>query len=592
MNLFRPLLIKLPVLLVFILPLLLILPTSQVASVETEDVLRIARLYSAAFDRQPRVDGLNFWVDKYEDGSPLTEIAKQFVSSPEFVEKYGPLSDKQYVEQLFLNVLGRPGRDAGIEFWTDNLSKGTSREKVLMEFADSTENVEKTSSTLAYMRLCGREWSFANGTQMTTEMVKDLAPGDKSSLPWNLIDYKNYLYFTAEDGLAALLRSDGTNEGTGLFKTFAPDQWGADPGAFAIASGKFFFRGTDYTHGTELWASIGTPEDTKMTRDIWSGVSRGLLSSPMPFKNGVLIIADDGESGPQFWTSDGTEAGTSRFEDKAISTDAKARNFWRFGDSWLFNSTDAVHGAELWSTNGMEGASKLVKDTIPGPTGGFSSGPFSFAQLNSVGVFWVWKENADELWITDGTEIGTQMFWTLPSGLTPDYKLIRYQNMVLFFAEDSNGDWSLWRTDGTDTGTKILKKGFLDLAKSYMEYDGFLYLTLMTRDRVSGNEIWRTDGTEAGTQLFVDLNPGPSSSSPSDFTCYAGQLYFVATDGVLGEELYRTDGTPYGTELVSDINLGSADSTPNQLTVSHGALFFDAYEPVSGRELYKTTMHP
>ena len=184
------------------------------------------------------------------------------------------------------------------------------------------------------------------------------------------------------------------------------------------------------------------------------------------------------------------------------------------------------------------------------------------------------------------------MFWTLPSGLTPDYKLIRYQNRVLFFAEDSNGHWSLWRTDGTDTGTKFLKKGFLDLAKSYMEYDGFLYLTLMTKDRLSGNEIWRTDGTEAGTQLFVDLNPGPSSSSPSDFTCYAGQLYFVATDGVLGEELYRTDGTPSGTELVSDINLGSAGSTPNQLTVSQGALFFDAYEPVSGRELYKTTMHP
>ena len=329
-----------------------------------------------------------------------------------------------------------------------------------------------------------------------------------------------------------------------------------------------------------------------MTRDIWPGVSRGLLSWPGAFRNGVLIIADDGESGPQFWTSDGTEAGTSRFEDEAISTEAKARNFWRFGDSWFFKSTDAEHGAELWRTNGMEGASKLVKDTVPGPTGGFSSGPFSFAKLNSFGVFWVWKENADELWITDGTETGTHMFWTLPGALTPDYKLIKYQNMALFFAEDTNGDWSLWRTDGTDMGTKLLKKGFLDLATSYMEYDGFLYLTLMTRDRVSGNEMWRTDGTEAGTQLFVDLNPGSSSSSPSNFTCYAGHLYFVASDGVLGEELYRTDGTVYGTELVSDINLGSADSTPNQLTVSRGALFFDAYEPVSGRELYKTTMHP
>ena len=68
-----------------------------------------------------------------------------------------------------------------------------------------------------------------------TELVKDVAPGVKSGNPWFLIDFKDALYFTAEDGLAAMRRSDGTEEGTVLFKEFAPDRWGGDPGAFVVA---------------------------------------------------------------------------------------------------------------------------------------------------------------------------------------------------------------------------------------------------------------------------------------------------------------------------------------------------------------------
>jgi ELWxxDGT repeat protein len=298
-------------------------------------------------------------------------------------------------------------------------------------------------------------------------------------------------------------------------------------------------------------------------------------------------------SGPQIWTSDGTEAGTRRFEDAAISTEANARNFYLFGDGWLFNSTDPAHGAELWRTDGTEGGSELVKDIVPGPAGSFSSDSFEFAEMNGSGVFWVWKENTAELWLTDSTEAGTHRFWTLPDpDIEPYYKLIPYKNMVIFFLENSDRDWAMWRTDGTEAGTELVKGGFISEPADFIEFDGFLYLSLMTNDRVSGSELWRTDGTKAGTQIVVDLNPGPGSSAPGDFTLYAGLLYFSAREAIFGHELYRTDGTAGGTELVADIAPGPDSSSPDEFTVSQGALFFSAREPNSGKELYKTTTAP
>lgn len=431
------------------------------------------------------------------------------------------------------------------------------------------------------------------GSRVLTERVSDIVPGTGSGEPWNLIDVNDSLLFTAlADGKSAIWKSEGTNEGTVILKEFAPDEWGGDPGAFSVANGQLFFRGTDYQHGTELWVTDGTAAGTVMTRDIWEGPDRGLLSVPTPFKNGVLFIADDGLSGPQFWVSDGTETATRRFIDPAISTEAKARNFWSFGRSWLFKSTDPEHGAELWITNGLEGGSRLVKDIVPGPVGSFSTDPFSFAELDRAGVFWVWKENNAELWLTDGTAVGTKMIWATPDGLMPDYKLFQYGNIALFFLENSTNDWSLWRTDGTEAGTFLLKAGFIDTTSSYIEYKDFLYLTLMTNDRASGNELWRTDGTAEGTQLFVDLNQGAASSSPSDLTRYGDWLYFRANDGIHGEELYRTDGIAEGTELVADIAPGPESSFPDELTVSHFSLFFSAQESTTGRELYRTRILP
>src|SRR5882762_10015486 len=45
-----------------------------------------------------------------------------------------------------------------------------------------------------------------------------------------------------------------------------------------------------------------------------------------------------------------------------------------------------------------------------------------------------------------------------------------------------------------------------------------------------GQELWKTDGTAASTVLVKDINPGLSSSSPTQLTNVNGTLYFLAND--------------------------------------------------------------
>lgn len=124
------------------------------------EVLGIARLYAAAFDRLPESGGLNFWVEKYEEGTAVVQIASRFVASPEFADRYGQLNNEGYVSQLFRNVLGREARQSGIDFWVGHLNRGESRAKVLERISDSPENIAKT-----------RTWSavFASGRWLVSD---------------------------------------------------------------------------------------------------------------------------------------------------------------------------------------------------------------------------------------------------------------------------------------------------------------------------------------------------------------------------------------------------------------------------------------
>ena len=101
------------------------------------------RLYNAAFARFPDASGLEYWINQYSSGvNDSRTVASSFLISAEFQQRYGDnVSNAEYVETLYLNVLGRDYDQEGYNYWLGNLNNGTeTRYELLLGFAESAEN--------------------------------------------------------------------------------------------------------------------------------------------------------------------------------------------------------------------------------------------------------------------------------------------------------------------------------------------------------------------------------------------------------------------------------------------------------------------
>lgn len=98
------------------------------------------RLYQAALDRTPDANGLAGWIKFMDEGGALSSMAQSFIDSQEFRTKYGALDDRNFVNQLYLNVLDRNGEAAGITGWVNGMANGLTRADVLKGFSESGEN--------------------------------------------------------------------------------------------------------------------------------------------------------------------------------------------------------------------------------------------------------------------------------------------------------------------------------------------------------------------------------------------------------------------------------------------------------------------
>jgi subtilisin-like proprotein convertase family protein len=110
------------------------------------------RIYQAAFDRSPDLQGLAYWIRQLDKGMALDEVADRFMDSSEFKTTYGSsLSTSDFVIELYANVHHRAPDQQGFEFWRDNLANGTfDRADVLVRFSDSHENIGNVSEQIKY----------------------------------------------------------------------------------------------------------------------------------------------------------------------------------------------------------------------------------------------------------------------------------------------------------------------------------------------------------------------------------------------------------------------------------------------------------
>lgn len=112
------------------------------------------RLYQAAFGRVPDPGGLGYWISVLDAGNSAYDAATGFIESAEFRTLYGAEStDAEYIDALYLNVLERTPDADGYAYWEavlqglpwEGVDYGqTSRQQMLIDFAQSPENVEQT----------------------------------------------------------------------------------------------------------------------------------------------------------------------------------------------------------------------------------------------------------------------------------------------------------------------------------------------------------------------------------------------------------------------------------------------------------------
>ena len=205
--------------------------------------------------------------------------------------------------------------------------------------------------------------------------------------------------------------------------------------------------GNWWEHGTELWRTEGTSDETHMVMDIHPGdvpYQSSSRPSQLTNVNGTLFFnADDGEHGRELWQSDGTAAGTRLVTEVVpgeagfISTDARA-----VGELYFFDvdSSAFYHpqfSASLWRSDGT------TSGTFELQTHEFS--PEGMIEFNGRLFYYVDTDSHFEVWTSDGTVNGTQLAVSVPSeGRFVGSALIPFGDRIVFAVVESENDVKLW----------------------------------------------------------------------------------------------------------------------------------------------------
>ncbi|MEM7273964.1 MAG: DUF4214 domain-containing protein [Actinomycetota bacterium] len=125
-----------------------VLPQANAAPVILDaEAGQVSRLYQAYFLRQPDAGGFQYWRQQLASGAvSLIDISNAFAASAEFTATYGALTDAQFVDQVYLNVMGRPADPGGHAYWTGQLAAGVSRGEVMVGFSESAEFVLRSQT--------------------------------------------------------------------------------------------------------------------------------------------------------------------------------------------------------------------------------------------------------------------------------------------------------------------------------------------------------------------------------------------------------------------------------------------------------------
>lgn len=316
-----------------------------------------------------------------------------------------------------------------------------------------------------------------------------------------------------------------------------------------------------------------------------------------------LLFSASGERSRELWAGDASGVRPVR------TSDGTLLNFvdrFHVFNSRLYFQAATNTATEYWSTDGTSAGTRRFREESP--AAGRPVAELQPVTLNGKLLFSAVRFGVPhELWISDGTTVGTVALGRVVDPIRGEMyaRAIRHLTVAgdrAFFNAATVYGEELWVTDGTPGGTRMVADIATRPVGTFIEPGSDpVWITALGRNvlfvagnATEGRELWFSDGTEAGTRMVRSLVPGPSSPDISNLTALGGRIFFTAKTTAEGRELWATDGTAEGTAPVEDLLPGPMSSDPSNLTPFGGRLAYLARDDADDISLRSvgTTVSP
>lgn len=405
-----------------------------------------------------------------------------------------------------------------------------------------------------------------DGTTLGTNLFLDLN-FTSGGFPRKLTQVQNKLFYSAISGDSnghQLFVTDINSSASGLVESI-PNGGLFDNNSYSKLvklGNEIIFLAATLTNGYELWKSDGV--NVSLIKDIYpggNGISEFFGNNHKIFNNILYFTANDGNSGVELWRTDGTEAGTYILKDITIgSASTNISSFSLYNNKIYF----VVNSNQIWTSDGTtDGTQLFITLNSISNLKANSSKLFFFNRISSTTQLWCTDENSSNSFILES--------WSDGGSFQRNPVIF---NDILYFVGFDSGGVSIFKSDGSIIGTNKLKEGLtLNYVKHLIVCGNKLYFTNNYLNPVEEkfNELWQTDGTSDGT-ILTDF--AQNSNWIGNIECFQNNLFYFYDSYPLFPENYFN--VNYGRYKVVKKTNGNTITTHN-LIVSNSQQFINNY---------------